>query len=133
MEAYRDLSLYIDYDSGWFCFPLHPEARVLKIAVHGWGYTRTTEQNGISLPPTMTRSNRTNFAPADDVGRFRAGLPTILPSLAERDFDRVVVCWYNDTPSGDFVIDYHPDLESVPGKCRKWSVRVDFFSYKSPL
>jgi glycine/D-amino acid oxidase-like deaminating enzyme len=64
---------------------------------------------------------------------LRADLPTILPSLAERDFDRVAVCWYNDTPSGDFIIDYHPDLESVPGKCREWSVSVDFFSYKSSL
>jgi sarcosine oxidase/L-pipecolate oxidase len=109
MEAYKDLPLYIDYDSGWFCFPPHPEARVLKIAVHGWGYTRTMEQNGISLPPTTTRSKRTNFAPEDGVERLRAGLGTILPSLAEREFDRVAVCWYNDTPSGDFIIDYHPD------------------------
>jgi sarcosine oxidase/L-pipecolate oxidase len=113
MEAYKNLPLYIDYDSGWFCFPPHPEARVLKIAVHGWGYTRTAGQNGLSLPPTTIRSKRTNFAPADDVARLRAGLRTILPSLAEREFDRVAVCWYSDTPSGDFIIDYHPDFPNL--------------------
>ncbi|KAH7086449.1 FAD dependent oxidoreductase [Paraphoma chrysanthemicola] len=113
MRAYKDLPLYIDFDSGWFCFPPHPEARVLKIAVHGWGYTRIADQNGLSIPPTKARSKRTNFAPADGVARLRAGLAKILPSLAERKFDRVAVCWYNDTPSGDFIIDYHPDHSNL--------------------
>lgn len=113
MNAYKGLPLYIDYDSGWFCFPPHPEARVLKVAVHGWGYTRRTSRNDLSLPPTTTRSKRTNFAPADGVSRLRSGLQTILPSLADRSFDRIAVCWYNDTPSGDFIIDYHPDHSNL--------------------
>lgn len=113
MDTYKDLPLYIDYDSGWFCFPPHPKAKVLKVAVHGWGYTRRASGNGLSLPPTAIRSERTNFAPADGVARLRAGLKTILPSLADRSFDHVAVCWYNDTPSGDFVIDYHPDYSNL--------------------
>ncbi|KAJ4982604.1 sarcosine oxidase [Stagonosporopsis vannaccii] len=113
MNTYKDLPLYIDYDSGWFCFPPHPKARVLKVAVHGWGYTRRASYNGLSLPPTAIRSERTNFAPADGIARLRAGLNAILPSLADRSFDHVAVCWYNDTPSGDFVIDYHPDYSNL--------------------
>lgn len=113
MNTYKDLPLYIDYDSGWFCFPPHPEARVLKVAVHGWGYTRKTGKNTLSLPPTAIRSKRTNFAPADGISRLRSGLQKILPSFAARDFDRVAVCWYSDTPSGDFIIDYHPDYSNL--------------------
>ncbi|XP_014555250.1 hypothetical protein COCVIDRAFT_27871 [Bipolaris victoriae FI3] len=113
MNTYKDLPLYIDYDSGWFCFPPHPEARVLKVAVHGWGYTRRTSRTYLSLPPTAIRSKRTDFAPVDGIARLRSGLKTILPSLADRRFDRVAVCWYNDTPTGNFIIAYHPDHSNL--------------------
>ena len=106
---FKDLPLFIDYDSGWFCFPPHEGTGHLKIAVHGWGYTRTTDEDHQSVPPTAVRSRRTNFAPDDGVGRLRAGLKIVIPKLAHREFERVAVCWYNDTPSGDFIVDYHPD------------------------
>jgi sarcosine oxidase/L-pipecolate oxidase len=35
-----------------------------------------------------------------------------LPSLAERKFTKARICWYTDTPLGDFLITYHP---SYPG------------------
>ncbi|KAI8933130.1 hypothetical protein NX059_009771 [Plenodomus lindquistii] len=109
MVTLKEMPLLIEYDSGWFCFPPHEDTGVLKIAVHGWGYTRTTEEEHLSLPPSTTRSRRTNFAPDDGVARLRAGLRLVLPSLADRAFDRVAICWYSDTPTGDFIIDYHPD------------------------
>ncbi|KAF2123430.1 fructosyl amine: oxygen oxidoreductase [Dothidotthia symphoricarpi CBS 119687] len=113
VTALKSLPLYIDYDSGWFSFPPHEETGLLKIAVHGWGYTRTTDKDDLSLPPTTVRSRRTNFAPNDGIARLRAGLQITLPALANRKFERVAVCWYNDTPSGDFIIDYHPDHSNL--------------------
>ena len=113
-QRLKDLPIYINFDSGWFCFPPHEESGYLKLAVHGWGYTRSEPQAGsasrpLSAPPVAPRSARRNFAPKDGVARLRAGLREVLPELADRAFDRTAVCWYTDTPTGDFIVDFHPD------------------------
>ncbi|KAF2820160.1 FAD-dependent oxidoreductase [Ophiobolus disseminans] len=106
----KDLPIYINFDSGWFCFPPHEETGLLKVAVHGWGYTRTdNKQGGLSAPPTAPRHCRANFVPEDGVARLRAGLKEILPALEDREFERTAICWYHDTPSGDFILDHHPE------------------------
>lgn len=119
-QRYQDLPIYINFTSGWFCFPPHAASGYLKMAVHGWGYTNSAaaddaEATGSlsSAPPPTPRSQRANFSPADGVQRLRAGLQEILPELASRDLERTAVCWYTDTPTGDFVVDYHPDHENV--------------------
>jgi sarcosine oxidase/L-pipecolate oxidase len=112
MERYRNLPTYIDFTTGVFCFPPHPREKFLKVAVHGWGYTRASraqhKQGLISSPPTEHHASRTNFAPADGIRRLKQGLVDILPEFASREFERVNVCWYTDTPTGDFIIDKHP-------------------------
>lgn len=118
IERLKSLPIYIDFDSGWFCFPPHEETGFLKCAVHGWGYTRSQTQVGevsrtLSSPPNAPRSSRQNYAPVDGIERLRAGLREILPELAERKFDRAAVCWYSDTPTGDFIMDYHPDYSNL--------------------
>jgi len=37
----------------------------------------------------------------------------IFPDLEPRGFEKVGLCWYNDTPSGDFIMDYHPDHKNL--------------------
>lgn len=119
MQKYQDLPIYINLTSGWFCFPPHAASGFLKVAVHGWGYTNSAADEGTatgslsSSPPLEPRSQRANFSPEDGVQRLRAGLKEILPELASRDFERTAVCWYTDTPTGDFVVDYHPDHENL--------------------
>ncbi|KAF3011192.1 hypothetical protein E8E13_011592 [Curvularia kusanoi] len=108
MQQLKDLPVYLNFETGWFVFPPHEDTGFLKVAVHGWGYTRS-ESDGLSSPVTAPRSNRVDFAPADGVQRLRQGLREVLPEIAERGFDRTAVCWYNDTPTGDFIMDYHPD------------------------
>jgi sarcosine oxidase/L-pipecolate oxidase len=116
---YKDLPIYINFDSGWFCFPPHENTGYLKLAVHGLGYTRSRKGmksdsiSDVSSPLITPRSRRTNFAPEDGIQRLRDGLKEVLPELAARDFDRTAVCWYTDTPTGDFVLDYHPDYKNV--------------------
>lgn len=116
---YKTLPIYINFDNGWFCFPPHEETRYLKVAVHGWGYTRSCHgatsntSSAVSSPPTAPRSIRANYAPRDGVERLHEGLREVLPELAGRDFERTAVCWYTDTPTGDFIMDYHPEHENL--------------------
>lgn len=119
MEKYKNLPIYVNFSTGWFNFPPHEDTNMLKFAVHGWGYTRAptksdnnTVTSNISVPPALSRE-RPNYAPADAEQRLRAGLREILPELADRPFDKVALCWYTDTPTGDFIMDYHPDYKNL--------------------
>lgn len=112
MTRLKDMPVYINMQTGWFVFPPHEETSFLKCAVHGWGYTRSESQEP-SSPITAPRSERVSYAPADGVQRLRHGMRDIFPDIAERGFDRTAVCWYNDTPTGDFIMDYHPDHSNL--------------------
>ncbi|KAM0716423.1 hypothetical protein Q7P37_007868 [Cladosporium fusiforme] len=130
MKKYEQLPIYMNFSSGWFCFPPHQDTRYLKFVIHGMGYTRTEEQGGsgthaqttspkdtksqsLSTPPRQARNKRANFAPADGIKRLRAGLQEALPELASRELDMTTTCWYTDTPTGDFILDYHHDYSNL--------------------
>jgi sarcosine oxidase/L-pipecolate oxidase len=115
VQKYKDLPMYANFCTGWFNFPPHADTRMLKFAIHGWGYTRAPEprdqapiKDNISSPPLPSRT-RPNFVPADGEQRLRE----ILPELADRPFAKTALCWYTDTPSGDFIMDYHPDYTNL--------------------
>ncbi|EAW13713.1 NAD(P)/FAD-dependent oxidoreductase [Aspergillus clavatus NRRL 1] len=110
--ALKDLPIYFNFSTGFFCFPVHPGTGYLKVAVHGFGYT-FPHPKAVSAPPDSAVSSRANFVPADGMQRLTAGLRGILPHLASRGFERVGLCWYNDTPAGDFICDYHPDHKNL--------------------
>ncbi|EXJ88752.1 hypothetical protein A1O3_01816 [Capronia epimyces CBS 606.96] len=117
MDRYQNLPIYINFDSGFLLFPPHRRSGYLKFMVHGYGYTRQVKNGDIietlSSPTLKPRSARTNFAPSDGVDQLRKGLAKALPELADRAFERACICWYNDTPTGEFVLDYHPDHENL--------------------
>ncbi|KAJ5179007.1 hypothetical protein N7492_002217 [Penicillium capsulatum] len=108
----KDIPIYFNYSTGFFIFPAHEASGYLKVAVHGFGYTSTT-QSSVSAPPTAAVASRANFVPADGVHRLEAGLKDVFPQFASRRFERVGLCWYNDTPTGDFIFDYHPDHKNM--------------------
>ncbi|KAM0418884.1 hypothetical protein ACHAPT_012149 [Fusarium lateritium] len=118
MLKYKDLPIYANFTTGWFNFPPHQDTQLLKFAVHGWGYTRSpskdkvSQNSNISTPP-LDPHERVNFAPEDGEQRLRQGLREILPEIAERPFERMAMCWYTDTPSGDFIMGYHPDYTNL--------------------
>ncbi|SCV49525.1 related to fructosyl amino acid oxidase [Fusarium fujikuroi] len=119
MVKYKNIPIYMNYATGWFNFPPHEDTKMLKFAVHGWGYTRAPSkgdnnsvESNISVPPPISRE-RKNFVPADAEERLRAGLREMLPELADRALARVALCWYTDTPTGDFIMDYHPDYKNL--------------------
>lgn len=120
MEKYKNLPIYANFSTGWFNFPPHEDTMMLKMAIHGWGYTRVPSQedcnaikSNVSSPPLIPPRERPNFVPADGEHRLRQGLHEILPELADRPFEKVSLCWYTDTPSGDFIMDFHPDYTNL--------------------
>jgi len=120
VERYAELPIYINFSTGWFNFPPHKESQMLKMAIHGWGYTRSPgpEEKAVlnadvSSPPLRAPRERANFVPMDGEERLKEGLREILPELAGRPFERVALCWYTDTPSGDFIMDFHPDYKNL--------------------
>ncbi|CAG9984026.1 unnamed protein product [Clonostachys byssicola] len=120
LERYRELPISINFSTGWFNFPPHQESKLLKMAIHGWGYTRSPEPEekatikaDVSMPPLKAPRERANFVPKDGENRLKEGLREILPELADRPFERTAVCWYTDTPSGDFIMDFHPDYKNL--------------------
>lgn len=120
MLKYKELPIYANFSTGWFNFPPHEDTGMLKMAIHGWGYTRTptredlsTVKENISSPPLVPPRQRPNYVPKDGVLRLKQGLREILPELADRPFEKVALCWYTDTPTGDFIMDYHPDYRNL--------------------
>ncbi|KAA8642964.1 hypothetical protein EYZ11_007251 [Aspergillus tanneri] len=122
MAQLRDLPIYFNFSTGFFCFPVHEPTGYLKVACHSYGYTNpysnlnatsAKKEDGVSAPPTIPPAFRANYIPEDGVQRLLAGLKEILPHLADRGFERVGLCWYNDTPTGDFILDYHPEHRNL--------------------
>ncbi|TDZ16083.1 L-pipecolate oxidase [Colletotrichum orbiculare MAFF 240422] len=119
IQKYKNLPIYANFHTGWFNFPPHEESKTLKMAVHGWGYTRYPDEgessikHNTSTPRVYPSRARPNFCPVEGERRLRDGLREIVPELADRPFERLAMCWYTDTPTGDFIMDYHPDYRNL--------------------
>ncbi|RDW67592.1 FAD dependent oxidoreductase-5 [Coleophoma cylindrospora] len=117
-----DLPVIINMSTGWFCFPPDPVTKQLKCARHGFGYTTEVApdygmaqdgQSKVSAPPRDKSSSVYSFIPADAETALRTGLRQFYPKLADRPWSNTRLCWYTDTPTGDFIIDEHPRLENL--------------------
>lgn len=103
-------------------FIIPPRNHVLKVARHAYGYLNPTkiktpngdgkEEIEVSLPLT-TWDTADAAVPPEGERACRAALRDIVPALGGRPFISGRVCWYTDTPSGDFLIDYHPSYTGL--------------------
>ncbi|KAL8926294.1 MAG: hypothetical protein Q9208_003016 [Pyrenodesmia sp. 3 TL-2023] len=101
-------------------YPYH-----LKLARHSHGYTNPTpvpypipsshpSPNSSYKPslPTTTPSTSTTPLPHPVLHALHNFKQTLFPlpthPLHARPFSRTRLCWYTDTPTGDFLITYHP-------------------------
>ncbi|SPQ26871.1 3fb70c73-00d1-4c8c-ba01-ca1034557014 [Thermothielavioides terrestris] len=122
-EKLANMPVVLNLSTGLFIIP--PTDRVLKIARHAYGYinpvtlphpplplfpTHPPPPNPtVSLPRTsLTDSNLS--IPAEGAADLRRALRDMIPwpALCSRPFRRTRLCWYSDTATGDFLIDYHP-------------------------
>ncbi|KAM0326600.1 hypothetical protein ACHAQA_006469 [Verticillium albo-atrum] len=108
----------INMDSGVFTFPPTPDTQILKVVRHGFGYatelaaqgTQASDERLVSVPKTTSCNARTDFIPKDAEQGLREGLRVLAPAYADRPFIKTRLCWYTDTPEGNFVVDDHPEL-----------------------
>jgi sarcosine oxidase / L-pipecolate oxidase len=119
-QAYLEkMPVLLNMSSGLFIIP--PKDRLLKVARHAYGYLNPVtipnpdnpeETITVSLPFTI-HDEPTLQAPAEGLLACRQALHSMIPSLANRPFSRSRVCWYTDTPNGDFLITYHPGFTGL--------------------
>ncbi len=104
-------------------FIIQPRDRVLKVARHGYGYANlvdipnpepsaTDKTITISLPRTKVDDANLNIPP-EGLKVCRDFLSRCIPELAERPFTHTRICWYTDTPTSDWLIDYHPKYKGL--------------------
>lgn len=115
----RKNPVMINMSSGVFSFPPTPDTNVLKLARHGYGYATdiAVEVDGVkksvSSPKFDTNNAATGYLPDDADESLRKGLRQFFPKLGDRPWMNRRLCWYTDTPKGDFIIDHHPTIKGL--------------------
>ncbi|RFU81490.1 oxygen oxidoreductase [Trichoderma arundinaceum] len=107
-ESLRGIPVVNIRDLGFFFEP-DPKTRLLKLCHLGAGFTNTNA-NGVSLPPGNFEPS--DFMPGADEKKLRTLLREVLPELADRPFVNKKLCWFSDTATSDFCIDFVPGSNS---------------------
>lgn len=99
----------LSFATGIFIIP--PRNNVLKIARHSYGYINPTSVvlPGHAQPAHVSLPDTDAPVPLEGEEAIRSALKELLPSMADRPLSRTRICWYTDTPKGDFIVAYHPD------------------------
>jgi sarcosine oxidase/L-pipecolate oxidase len=119
-EILGKMPVLLNMSTGLFIIP--PRNRILKVARHGYGYSnpvliphpenRPGERIEVSLPRTQL-DNPNLWVPSEGEAACRKALTEMIPSLSDRPFTKTKICWYTDTPSGDFLVTYHPEYKGL--------------------
>ncbi|KAK0742526.1 FAD dependent oxidoreductase [Apiosordaria backusii] len=120
-EILGTMPVILNLSSGLFIIP--PTNRILKVARHAYGYSNpqslpipplpaspgSTSNPVVSIPRTSLHDPALCI-PAEGEADLRAALREMapLPGLVDRPFTKTRLCWYSDTRTADFLIDYHP-------------------------
>ncbi|KAJ5669588.1 L-pipecolate oxidase [Penicillium macrosclerotiorum] len=118
-RSLENTPVMINMTTGVFVFPPTPGSNILKLARHGYGYSNETtiNTNGsnrtISSPKFDSSNSQTGYIPGDADADLRNGLRQFFPKFADRPWMNRRLCWYTDTPKGDFIIDNHPTLQGL--------------------
>jgi sarcosine oxidase / L-pipecolate oxidase len=112
-----EVPVTISKTTGVFFFPPSPE-NVLKVAYHGHGFEVEVPcddagNRTISAPQRDSNNAGSSYLPKDADQYLRDGLRQFLPRIADRPWIRGRLCWYTETPTGDFIADYHHSLGNL--------------------
>lgn len=121
-EILKDMPVILNLSTGMFAIPPTADTAkhsgtggwAVKVARHAYGYANPTrvapesEEIVTSLPAER-------FEPIPEEGKLacREFLREVIPWLGEREWSSTRICWYTDTPTGNFLIDYHLEREGL--------------------
>ena len=121
----ENIPVMLSFTSGMFIIP--PRNNVLKIARHAYGYVNPVRiphpdpkvrkdnpatVSEISVP--MTSHNTPGlWIPKEGEEACRQCIREMVPWLSDRPFEKTRICWYTDTPEGNFLVDYHPKYKGL--------------------
>jgi sarcosine oxidase/L-pipecolate oxidase len=117
--ALGTMPVLLNMSSGLFIIP--PSNNILKVARHAYGYLNPTriphssdptQTTTVSLPITKVSDPHLQI-PLEGESACREFLASVFPALTDRPFTNTRLCWYTDTPKGDFIIDYHPEFAGL--------------------
>ncbi|KAK3682498.1 putative fructosyl amino acid protein [Podospora appendiculata] len=126
-EQLSKMPIILNLTTGLFVIP--PSKGILKVARHAYGYVNpetldtaplpssplsSAPTHDISLPRTHM-SDPTLSIPPEGAEDLRRALQEMvpLPGLQDRPFIKTRLCWYQDTPTADFIVDYHPEWQGL--------------------
>ncbi|KAM0426094.1 hypothetical protein ACHAPT_008725 [Fusarium lateritium] len=116
-ESLRGMPVIMNFSTGVFVFPPYPGNNLLKVAHHGFGVgTQVSVDNGkriVSSPKLAGNNADAGYLPDDADEHLRAGLAQLVPRFGSRPWLRRRMCWYSDTPNGDFIADHHPEIDGL--------------------
>ncbi|KAF7515178.1 hypothetical protein PCG10_003566 [Penicillium crustosum] len=116
-SKFAQTPVMINMTTGVFPFPPTPGTNILKLARHGYGYATEAPSEATGRLVSGPRRNSSNVAsgylPDDADAALRDGLRQLFPSLGDRPWSNRRLCWYTDTPTGDFIIDRHPVMDGL--------------------
>ncbi|KAL2830435.1 FAD dependent oxidoreductase [Aspergillus pseudoustus] len=116
-KKFANVPVMINFSTGVFSFPPTPGSNILKLARHGYGYATEAKSEAtgrtISGPRRDASNAASGYLPDDADQALREGVKQLFPSLQDRPWSNRRMCWYTDTPTGDFIIDHHPTLPGL--------------------
>lgn len=111
------MPVIINLSLGFFIFPPTPNTNILKIARHCYGWATQIPvgdtSRSVSSPKRDGNGFEASYLPDDAEAALREGLRELCPDFADHAWMSRRLCWYTDTPEGDFIIDNHPDAEGL--------------------
>lgn len=117
-SRYKSMPVILNFSSGLFVIP--PRNRILKIARHAVGYVNHIEKvdprSGKTIKissPRTALSHPGLVIPLEGEASLRHGLQEMVPEFGGRPFIGQRICWYTDTPTGDFIVTYHPTTKGL--------------------
>jgi glycine/D-amino acid oxidase-like deaminating enzyme len=113
-DSYRDCPVVLDFGSGFYVFPPNKDG-IMKLAMHAAGYTHIPMTGPpVSTPRTITSHAQDGLRiPKSSARALRHHLREVYPDLAEKPFSGTRLCWYADSPDGDWIISCHPSDSSL--------------------
>ncbi|CAG8983649.1 hypothetical protein HYALB_00004080 [Hymenoscyphus albidus] len=123
-ERLEKMPVFLNMTGGMFIIP--PRNNLLKVARHGYGYSNpvsipnpeplspTNPEKTITVSRPVTNYDNPNlWIPSEGEEACKKAVAEMIPSVAGRPFTQSRICWYTDTPTGDFLISYHPTYSNL--------------------